>query len=126
MLASFDLLAIEINSHTDSFSKKGMPQHSEASCTLGCVSSLSITPSLALRKIVLNGKGGGGTEAQTLQSYLFISLKEELWLKGKKLLNICKSRKRVDTSSKAGNLKVFMGLWDSSSGTDHSLSERRC
>lgn len=78
MLASFDLLEIEINSHTDIFSKKGTPQHSEASCTLGCISCLSITPSLALGKIVLNGKGDGGTGAWSLQSYLFIPLKEEL------------------------------------------------
>jgi len=39
---------------------------------------LSITPSSALRKIVLNGKCDGGTGAWSLQSYLFISLKEEL------------------------------------------------
>lgn len=60
------LLEIEINSYTDNFSKKGMPQHSEASCTLGYVSCLSITPSSALRKIVLNGKGDGGTGAWSL------------------------------------------------------------
>lgn len=78
MLASFDLLEIEINSHTYNFSKKGMPQHSEVSYTLGYVSCLSITPSSALRKIILNGKGDGGTRVWSLQTYLFISLKEEL------------------------------------------------
>lgn len=120
MLASFDLLEIEINSHTDSFSKKGMVQHSEASCTVGCI---PITPSLALGKTVLNGKGVGGSGAWRLQSCFFHCTEGGALARGKKAIRHFKSRKAVDTSSKTQNLSVFMGSRDSASRADHKPCE---
>jgi len=67
----------------------------QTSCTLGYVSDLLITPSLALGKTVLNGKHDGETAVWSLQSYYFMSLKEEFQLKVKMLLQFFRSRRSL-------------------------------
>jgi len=77
------------------FCKKRAHLSMQTSCTLGYVSDLLITPSLALGKTVLNGKHDGETAVWSLQSYYFMSLKEEFQLKVKMLLQFFRSRRSL-------------------------------
>lgn len=91
MLASFDFLEIEINSHTDSLSKEGTPQHSEASCTVGLSPVSPSLPPWILGKLCSMAKVMEGLEHGAYRPTFVIPLKEEIQLEGRKLLDISRA-----------------------------------